>query len=176
MRKVKVYIAMSLDGFIASNDGGVDWLKGDGSDPNNMGSYPHFISEVDTVILGYKTYEQITTQLAKDNWPYAEQTTYVITSKNLVDTNNIKFSNDLINLITNLKQEEGKTIWICGGASIVRQLLNSHLVDELCVSIIPTVLGSGISLFKELETNLNLHLISSENYNGITDLNYRVDK
>lgn len=70
MRKVILYIAMSIDGYIADEKGGVDWLAGDGSDKDNQGSFPRFIETVDIVILGYKTYYQIVTELSPDSWAY----------------------------------------------------------------------------------------------------------
>ncbi len=70
MRKTILYIAMSLDGYIADRDGGVAWLAGDGSSPDHPGSYPRFYESIDTVILGYATYRQIVTELFPDGWIY----------------------------------------------------------------------------------------------------------
>ena len=83
MRKVISYIAMSIDCYIADKDGSVSWLSGDGSDPENGGSYNDFIGTVDTVILGYKTYNQIVTELSPEAWVYADKMRYVITHKNI---------------------------------------------------------------------------------------------
>ncbi len=175
MRKIILYIATSLDGFIADKNGSVAWLKGDGSDEKNMGSYPNFIESVDTVVLGYNTYHQIITELAVDNWPYKGKMSYVITSKNLSDKEDIKFSSNLIGLINELKNQEGKDIWICGGASIANQLLKENLIDRLSIAIIPTILGDGTRLFETGLPETKLKLISTQNYNGITDLVYEKD-
>ena len=93
---------MSLDGYIADKDGGVSWLSGDGSDPENAGSYNSFIQTVDTVILGYKTYHQVTTELSPDVWPYADKMSYVITHNNLESKENLVFCDNLHELITTL--------------------------------------------------------------------------
>ena len=85
MRKVVIYIAMSLDGYIADKNGSVSWLGGDGSDKDNFGSYPEFIETVDTVILGYTTYNQIVTELSPDVWPYDGKATYVPTHRDCVN-------------------------------------------------------------------------------------------
>lgn len=171
MRKVVLYIAMSLDGYIADKNGGVGFLGGDGSDVENMGSYPSFIETIDTIILGYNTYNQVVTELSPDEWVYKCKKTYVLTSKDMQSTDEIIFTNtDLNTLINNLKQEDGKDIWICGGASIVNQTL--AVTDKFCVSIIPTILGDGMRLFEKHQSELQLKLISTMQYNGIVDLVY----
>lgn len=173
MRKVILYIAMSIDGYIADEKGGVDWLAGDGSDKDNQGSFPRFIETVDIVILGYKTYYQIVTELSPDSWAYPGKKSYVLTHKKLDSTDEIIFTDEnLSDLINRLKLEDGKDIWICGGASIVNQLINLDLIDKVCVSLIPTLLGKGISLFTKHEKEMPLKLISTEINNGIIDLFY----
>ena len=174
MRKIVLYIAMSLDGYIADKFGGVDWLSGDGSDPENSGSYPEFINAVDTVILGHNTYHQIITELSPDSWPYEGMQSYVLTHHKQEDQNEIHFINaDMAALLTKLKQQDGKNIWLCGGADIIDQALKANLVDELTISILPILLGDGIRLFRTNETPKSLTLISHRSYNGIVDLVYR---
>lgn len=174
MRKIVLYIAMSLDGYIADKSGGVDWLGGDGSDPENYGSYPEFIETADTVILGRNTYHQIKTQLSPDIWPYEGKQSYVLTHHNQEDRDKIHFVNTPVaELLTKLKQQDGKNIWLCGGADIIDQALKANLVDELTISILPTLLGDGIRLFRANETSIPLTLISHRSYNGIVDLVYR---
>lgn len=83
MSKVVLYIAMSLDGFIAKEDGDVAWLEGQETGQPELGSYPEFIQTVDTVILGYTTYQQIVEELSPNEWPYKGKQTYVLTHKEL---------------------------------------------------------------------------------------------
>ena len=174
MRKIVLYIAMSLDGYIADKSGGVSWLGGDGSEPENYGSYPKFIDTVDTVILGYKTYHQIVTELSPDRWPYEGMQSYVMTHREEKDQDEVHFINTaLIDLLTKLKQQDGKAIWLCGGADIIDQALNAGIVDELTISILPTLLGDGIRLFRTNESSKSLRLISHRIYNGIVDLVYQ---
>ncbi len=174
MRKVVLYIAMSLDGYIADKSGSVSWLNGDGSDPENCGSYPEFSDTVDTVILGYKTYHQIVTELSPDSWPYAGMQSYVLTHHKQEDHSEIHFINSTISsLLNSLKQQDGKDIWLCGGADIIDQALKANCVDELTISILPMLLGDGIRLFQTNETPKPLTLISRKSYNGIVDLVYR---
>ncbi len=171
MRKIIVYIAQSLDGYIAKKDLSIDWLQGETED-NTMTSFNEFYSTIDTVILGYNTYNQIVNELAKDNWPYQDKITYVITNKEIKETSNIKKSNNLKLLLENLKQQQGKNIWICGGASIVNQAKELNMIDEYTISVIPILLGDGIKLFDKSNITTKLKLKNTNTYNGIVDLNY----
>ncbi len=174
MRKVVLYIAMSLDGYLADKHGGVAWLAGDGSDPENPGSYPGFMDTIDTVILGYQTYHQIVTELFPDSWVYSGKKSYVLTHKAPASTDDIIFTDgDIQELISELKSQSGKDIWLCGGASVVNQFLALGLIDVFCISIIPTILGNGIRLFSKHPEETDLQLISTRSYNGITDLVFR---
>jgi len=173
MRKVVLYIAMSLDGYIADQNGGVAWLMGDGSDVSNQGSYPGFIETIDTVILGYSTYHQVITELSPEKWVYPGKTSYVLSHKKLSSSEEIIFTDERLDtLITRLRNENGKDIWICGGASIVNQLIAYDLIDRYWITIIPTILGSGVRLFDIHDKAMSLKLISTQSYNGMTDLVY----
>ena len=173
MRKVILYIAMSLDGFIADTDGGVSWLGGDGSDVDAPGSYSRFLRSVDTIIMGHKTYQQIVSELSPDAWVYVGKKSYVITHRHLESSDEITFTDkDPSKLLAELKRKNGKNIWICGGASIVNQLLDADLIDRFYVTIIPTIMGNGIRLFSTHEKEARLKFISTQNYNGMVDLVY----
>ncbi|WP_302999992.1 dihydrofolate reductase family protein [Thomasclavelia spiroformis] len=161
MRKVILYITMSLDGFIASKDGKVDWLHGQNVDEENIDTYSSFIKDVDTVIMGWNTYYQIKNELSPDNWVYDSLTSYIITHRKLDSTNNINFV-----------QKNGKSIWICGGAKIIQPLIQDNLIDEYYISVIPTILGDGIRLFAPGSNELKLKLKSTQSYSGITELIY----
>ncbi len=193
MKKTILYIAMSLDGYVADKSGNVDWLGGDDSDKENMGSYPEFIDDIGTVILGKKTYNQIVNELSPEEWPYQGKMSYVLTHHLEENKEEIVFTDlKLSELLKNIKEEvqensadeeeyedlddetsleEGENIWICGGAEIVNQAIADDLIDVYCISIIPTILGEGIPLFNKNITK-KLRLISTKNYNGIVDLVY----
>jgi dihydrofolate reductase len=173
MRKTVLYIAMSLDGYIADSSGGVAWLAGDGSDPGRETSYPAFLKTVDTVLLGYTTYHQLVTELAPGRWEYEGKTTYVFTHRKLPSTDEIRFTDgDPAALVRRLRQEEGKDIWVCGGASVVNRLINDDCIDEYIVTVIPVVLGDGIPLFSKHERNVPLRLIRTETFDGMVGLVY----
>lgn len=173
MRKVVLFIAMSLDGYIADKNGNVGWLNGQSKNEENIDTYSIFIKDIDTVVMGWNTYHQIVTELSPAEWIYADLTSYVITHRELSSSNRIIFTEkDTCDLVNELKHEQGKNIWICGGANIVRQLMEADLIDEYYVSIIPTILGSGIRLFGTIPKEIKLKLTHAQTYNGITELIY----
>lgn len=173
MRKIILYIAMSLDGYIADNNGNVDWLKGHGDDNSNIDTYSDFVEGIDTIIMGWNTYHQIVTDLSPNEWVYEDFTTFVITHKEYISSEKIQFvSTDPVNLIEKLKMENGKDIWICGGANIVQQLVAKDLIDCYYITVIPTLLGSGIRLFENAENQIELKLTDTQTYNGMAELIY----
>ncbi|MGL5785242.1 MAG: dihydrofolate reductase family protein [Bacteroidales bacterium] len=174
MRKVILYLAISLDGYIADENNGVSWIEGEDPDYTGDVGYGAFISNIDTVILGWSTYNQIITELSPDHWVYGGMNSYVITHKEMEDKEDISFWNkDLESLIHSLKDQEGKDIWICGGASIANQLMKLNLLDEYQLTIAPTLLGNGVKLFEEGRPRQNLHLVSTETLNGFVNLVYK---
>lgn len=173
MRKVSLFIAMSLDGYIADAQGGVDWLKGQGDDHENVEAYSEFVKDIDTILMGWNTYHQIATELSPEAWVYEDFTTYVLTHNEHPSSEKIRFVNtDPAGLVKSLKGESGKDIWICGGASLVQQLVNENLIDCYYITVVPTLLGSGIRLFGETKQEIPLRLLRTRSYNGMTDLVY----
>lgn len=175
MRKTVLFIAVSLDGYIADPDGKVDWLEGEDKTADSGNTYEEFIKDIDTVIMGYKTYNQIITELSPDKWAYEGLKSYVITHRELKSSEDIEFTNlSPCLLIKKLREEAGKDIWICGGADIARQLIRENLIDKYYITIIPTILGSGIPLFGETQNEIKLRLIETKSCNGMVDLVYEL--
>ncbi len=173
MRNVVLFIAMSLDGYIAAPDGGVGWLGGQDPSGNDAVSYERFIVGVSDIVMGYTTYHQLKTGLFPHAWPYPEQTTHVLTHRAVESAGTIAFTGEPVDaLIARLKAQEGGEIWICGGASVVNQCIGLGLIDRYHINMIPTILGDGIRLFGVLERETPLRLLSTEDYNGIVDLVY----
>ena len=173
MRDIVLYIGMSVDGFIADDEHNVDWIGGDDFEFNGVDSYGNFIKNIDTVIMGYKTYELVTTKLSPDSWPYKELKTFVFTSREMEDKKDIFFVDEKIDeFLGKLKKEEGKNIWICGGANIVNQLVKTNLIDRYEITTIPIILGKGIRLFNENNNKISLKLISTQVYNGFVESIY----
>lgn len=172
MRKAVLYIAMSLDGYIADRNGGVGWLSGHGTEENS-GSYEAFAESVDTVIMGWNTYEQIVTELSPESWVYEGKQSYIVTHRKQAAKDGILFTDESpVSLIERLKQEGGKDIWVCGGASLVQQAIAAGLIDVYRISVIPVILGSGVSLFGVTEHEHLLRLKDVQTYDGITELIY----
>ena len=173
MRKVILYIAMSLDGYLAAPDGSVDWLNGQEPDEAEDDGYSRFIAGVDTVLMGRRTYDQIDTFLSPGRWVYEGLTTYIITHHPLPSGKEIQFtSEDPCSLVRRLRCQPGKSIWICGGASVISSLLAQSLIDIWQISIIPTLLGDGIRLFENGFPPIPLQLAKTRCINGIAELTY----
>ena len=173
MRKVILFIAVSLDGYIADSNGGVKWLNGQDNDNENVDTYSEFVKDIDTILMGWNTYHQVVTELSPTEWVYSNFITYVITHNKNQSTEKIRFTDENpTQLLKELKANDGKDIWICGGANLVSQLMREKLIDKYYISVIPTLLGKGIRLFGELEKEQKLFLIRSKNYNGIVELIY----
>ena len=123
MKKVSLFIAMSLDGYIADSEGSVEWLVGQGDAADNIDTYSEFAKDIDTVIMGWNTYHQIVTELSPNEWVYNDFTTYVVTHNQKTSSDKINFTNESsVDLVKKLREESGKDIWICGGASLIQQV------------------------------------------------------
>lgn len=109
MRKAVLFIAMSLDGYIADRGGKVDWLMGQDNDAETTDSYADFEKNIDTVIMGWKTYHQVATELSPEQWVYENLQSYVLTHRDCPSTNSITFTSiDPRSLVKKLKAGKGK--------------------------------------------------------------------
>ena len=171
-RNLILYIASSLDGYIAKPNDDLSFLNRVQEEGQDYG-YHDFIASVDTVILGRKTYEWVMKQVPE--FPHADKTTYVITRTERPSIGKTHFySGSLKALAEQLKRENGKHIFIDGGAEIVQELLNENLIDEIILSIIPVLLGEGIRLFKDGRPEADLELISAKSFpKGLVQLHYK---
>ena len=174
-RKLILYIAMSLDGYIARKDGDIQWLSMVEA-PNEDYGYSEFISTIDTVILGRKTYHKVLTLV--EEFPHKDKECYVITRTSQPSMGNTHFyTGELTSLVQKLKKQNGKNIFCDGGAEVVNLLLQKKLIDEFIISIIPICLGEGISLFTDGRNETKLSLINSRTFpTGLVQLHYKVTK
>lgn len=169
-RNVVSYIAVSLDGYIAGPDGDISFLSGVEREGEDYG-YSAFMNTVDTIILGRRTYDKV-----KDigfGYP-GDKEVYIITHSVGADETTLKYySGPLKNLISDLRQEPGKSIFCDGGADVLNQLLQDNLIDEFIISIIPVILGEGVRLFRDGRPGLDLKLVSSRDFDsGLVQLHY----
>ena len=174
MRKIVLFIAMSLDGCIADRSGGVDWLTGQG-EGETFDAYGAFIREVDTVLMGWNTYRQVTEELSPGSWPYEGLTCFVFTHRQPPAERpaGVTFTAEApCALVRRLRTQPGGVIWVCGGADLARQLMAEDMIDRYYLSVIPTLLGGGIRLFGVSDRERKLRLIETRSYDGIVDLVY----
>ncbi|WP_020606415.1 dihydrofolate reductase family protein [Spirosoma spitsbergense] len=175
-RKVILYIATSVDGYIAKPDDDLSFLSIVEQEGEDYG-YADFVESVDTVILGRKTYDWVMTHVPE--FPHADKNAYIITRTARPSAGKTTFyTGSLKDLVSRLKNEQGKNIFVDGGAEIVNELLNDTLLDELIISIIPILVGSGTRLFKDGRPEQVLELVSTKQFDkGLTQLHYkRADK
>lgn len=170
-RKVIVYIATSLDGYIATEDDSLDWLfKIEGEGDNG---YSEFYDSIDTIILGRRTYEWIM-RVEKEIFPYKNKKCYVFTKSRYESNDNVEFVNDdIVEFIDVLQNTDGKNIWVVGGGDLLYYFVKENLVDEFIINIAPTIIGTGIPLFWKQNIEIELELINIRRFNQFAELHYR---
>lgn len=175
-RKVILFISETLDGYIAEENGNIDYLidndftTGDTTDRE----YDKLVKHVDTVVMGRKTYNQVANKLSPNDYPYDGFENYIMTRNPGEDAGNIHFvDGNIIDLVKGLKNEASKEdIWIIGGSSIIAPLTNADLIDVYQIAIVPIVLGKGIPLFSDKTKFKELNLESAKKVNGVAYLEY----
>ncbi|AYC28558.1 dihydrofolate reductase family protein [Paenisporosarcina cavernae] len=144
-RNVVLFIATSLDGFIATKDGELDWLfrvEGEGDN-----GYTEFYETIDTMLLGRKSYEHVL-RLTEGDYPHRDRVNYVWTSSKRKDEENVHFVNESVEtVIRRLKKEPGKDLWLVGGSELIAECLKANLVDKIILTTAPILVGEGIPLF-----------------------------
>jgi dihydrofolate reductase len=178
LAKCSVFIATSLDGFIARDDGSIDWLtKASELVPSGEdGGYKEFISTVDGLIMGRHSFEKV---LSFDPWPYGELPVVVMSSKSIKIPTHLKHvstsSETPLELVKRLTDEGFKHLYIDGGIT-VQNFIAAHLIHELTITIAPVLLGSGRSLFGPLAQDIELEHIETKCIGGgFIQLKYRTN-
>jgi dihydrofolate reductase len=176
-----IHMVSSLDGFIAKEDNSISWFEASSPYEHGVtGQDPvEFLQSIDCYIMGSHTYE-LALELSKSyGWAYGDKPTVVLTSRNLTsDRPNIEFySGDPNKLVSERLQPNYKSVWLVGGAKSVRDFIRLGLVDEIRMSILPILLGSGKLFFDHTgqEHALNLKEVTAYK-NGMTELRYEVAK
>ncbi|PKR78024.1 dihydrofolate reductase [Halalkalibacillus sediminis] len=174
-RKVILFIATSLDGFIADPDGGIEWLQKAESVGNGDNGFGRFYDTVDTLFMGRKTYDHLMTLV--DEFPHQDKEAYVFTRSDRSTEEHVNFvDQDMPTFVQNLKQQEGKNLWLVGGADLTDEFMQNQLIDEMIITIIPVVLGKGIPLFKSTDFSYDLELHYTERFGDFMQLHYKVKK
>lgn len=170
-RKLILYIAASLDGYIAKPDGDIGWLSSVEAPPEDYG-YADFVKTVDTIIIGRKTYEKVLSFGVP--WPHKGRKCYVISGTKTGKDENVEFFNgDIADLVAVIRRTQGLNIYCDGGAEVVNELVQRDLIDRYVISIIPVLLGDGIALFKPGRPEQKLALVHSTAFpSGLVQLHY----
>lgn len=148
MKKIILYSAVSLDGFIARENGELDWLDALPNPGNIDYGYGEFYSGIDTVVMGRRTYEEVLGFGVE--WPYPDRKSYVVSHKTNVSIqtpNTYLLHGELTQEMEKLKNEKGKNIWLAGGGILNTSFLNADLVDEMIITVMPIIIGAGLPLF-----------------------------
>jgi dihydrofolate reductase len=175
MRKIRLFIATSIDGYIAKPDGNLDWLTSQPQPKEGDYGYMELIGSVDTIIMGRSTYDHLLGY--GEDWFYPEHDTLVF-SRNpefqprTPRTFAIHASNAQTE-IDALRAKEGKDIWLVGGGELVAKFLHEGWIDEMLITIVPVVLGDGIRLFPSAIAGSDWRLEDVERFEtGLLNLRY----
>ena len=174
---VSVFIATSVDGFIARKNGDLDWLsEGSTEDDNEDYGYRKFFDSIDVLVMGRNTFEKV---LSFEEWPYAGKKVIVLSSNALDIPSNITDSVEVKSgtpgdLVNELKHTGAEHLYIDGGKTI-QGFLSAGLVDEMTITRIPVLLGEGIPLFGALNNDIKLQHVETRQYpNGYVQSRYKV--
>ncbi|MDV2682753.1 dihydrofolate reductase family protein [Alkalihalophilus lindianensis] len=172
-RNVVLFIATSLDGYIATEEERLDWLfEVEGEGDNGISD---FYKTVDTVLMGRKTYDWIINADSIDEYPYKDKHSFVFTRSTIDDNDHTHFINhDVEAFVRSLKRKQGKNIWLLGGGQLVTTCIEKDLVDEIIITVAPKIIGSGIPLFIKGKYKVNLSLEGVQTFNQFVELHYKV--
>ena len=181
---VTIHMVASLDGFIARKDGRVDWLET--SDQFAPGetltaeAVQEFLQAIDCYVMGSHTYETALAFEARGfGWAYGDTPTFVLTRRELPRTRDtVEFhAGDLVHFVTQRLKPAFRRIWFVGGGNVAGECLRLGLADEVRYSIMPILIGEGISFFAGLDKDVALHLVEVKAYtSGMVALRHQVRK
>ena len=174
MRKLALFIAMSLDGYIAKPNDDLSFLSLVEKAGEDYG-YAEFTATVDTVIIGRKTYDYVLKHIGPSHYDNDQRDVYVITRTDRPKVGRTTFySGNLAELVSRLKSREGKNIYCDGGAEVINELMKHDLIDEYIISVVPVFLGCGTRLFNEERPEQMLELVGTHTFDtGLIQLHYK---
>lgn len=177
MRKLSIFIATSLDGYIAKPNDDLSFLKIVEKEGEDYG-YKEFTDTIDTLIIGRRTYDYVLKEIGPSFYDNGHRDVYVITRTPRSGSGRTSFyTGRLTDLVEKLKAEKGKNIYCDGGAEVINELLKHDLVDEFIISIVPVLLGNGTRLFKEGRPEQPLEFVKATTFEtGLTQLHYKRKK
>ncbi|HBP63570.1 MAG TPA: dihydrofolate reductase [Desulfosporosinus sp.] len=168
-RKIILFIATSLDGYIAMENGDINWLntvKGEGDN-----GFTEFYKTIDTIVMGKTTYDHVLT-LAEE-FPHSDRKCYVFSTSSTGNDKYVEFVlGDVVMFTNNLQHQVGGDIWLVGGSGLLDQFIKEDLVDEYIITVAPMILGKGIPLFETDNPRLRLSLRESKQFGEFVQLHY----
>lgn len=157
-----VYIATSLDGYIARKDGNIDWLMESPNPDNSDYGFSAFMDRIDAILMGRSTFETV---IGFDHWPYTKPVFILSSSMKEMpagyEDKASLVSGDLEDIIESLSKKGIENIYVDGGRTI-QSFLEQDLIDELIITRIPILLGSGIPLFGDMKKEIKFRLVDTE--------------
>lgn len=174
MRKISLFIATSLDGYIAKPNDDLSFLKLVEKEGEDYG-YAKFTDTIDTLIIGRRTYDYVLKEIGSSHYDNGQRDVYVITRAQRPNVGRTFFyTGSLTDLVKKLKSENGKDIYCDGGAEVIHELLKNDLIDEIIISVVPVLLGTGTRLFKEGRPEQLLDLVTVKIFDtGLTQVHYK---
>lgn len=180
--RVTIHMAASLDGFVARKDGRVDWLETAdefaGGETLDAAVAAAFLKTIDCYVMGSRTYETALHFEAKGfGWVYGDKPTFVLTTRELPRIRpSVEFcAGDLTTLVNQRLRPAFGSIWVVGGGTVAGECLRLGLADEIRYSILPILIGEGLSFFEKLDRDVALHLREVRGYtSGMVALHYDV--
>lgn len=174
MNIIKLYIATTIDGYIAKPDGNLDWLTSLPYPESGDYGYQDLLNSIGTTIMGRKTYEEVLGFGIE--WPYSDLNSYIVTSNpnyEVKTPNTIAISPDLKDFISEIKETADKDIWLIGGGQLISAFLDNNLIDKMTITIVPKILGDGIRLFPNKTKESDWKLVQVEQFTtGLVNLTY----
>lgn len=172
-REIVLYIAASLDGFIAKEDDDLQWLED--TEGEGDAGYGELYQSIDTVIMGNKTYDYVLKHT--ETFPYLDKKCYVFSTSEKGSDEYVEFVNeDVVRFTKKLKEQEGTKIWMVGGSGILDAFIKENLIDEYIITVTPHILGSGIPLFKDKNPQIDLKLVDMKQFGQFAQLYYKVNQ
>lgn len=180
MKKIILDLAVTLDGFIEGPNGEIDWCIMD----DDM-DFDGFLSSIDTIFYGRVSYDAWGNFQPDAEASPAEQMLwkgvhskkkFVFSNQDMQDERVTFISSDINNKVAEIKKQEGKDIWLYGGASLIKTFINLNLIDIYRISVHPIALGSGKPLFENLKERIGLKLIKANVFkSGVVQLIYEAE-
>jgi dihydrofolate reductase len=168
--QVILFIAVSLDGYIARSDGSIEWLNQiPGEGDNGFGA---FYRMIDTMVMGRSTYDHLLT-LVKE-FPHADKRCYVFSRSRHGRDENVQFVNENVADFTRRLLREGSQVWLAGGGQLAEAFLKANLVDRMIITVAPSILGEGIPLFPGVHPEAHLCLQETRRHGQFVQMHYDV--